>query len=140
MTRSTQNVSAVARSQKGRQRAHLLVAGRNRAHRRRAASEDSVLPGRVEQLRAGALADHCGGLQRTGRNPATQAVPVGCGAAGGRSASSAGVVEQGASGKNTPVRFLFSRAGIVETARTGSVLRASRRWRTGRRSLVACNG
>src|SRR6185312_15665783 len=103
MTRSSQNVFAAEPPWPRRQGPHLLVAGRNRSHTGWAASENPVLSGRAEQFGARALADHRRGLQRTGRNPATETLPLACRAAARRSAGCAGGIEQGASGKNTPV-------------------------------------
>src|SRR5205814_5144117 len=57
MTRSAQNVFEAEPSQQGRQGSHVLVSGGNGAHTGWSAPEDTLLPGRVEQFRASALAD-----------------------------------------------------------------------------------
>lgn len=61
------------------------------------------------------------------RNQATEDLPLSRRAYSGRHPSREGAVEQGSTGKNTPVWSLFRPAGIVEAAGTGLVLRGSRR-------------
>src|SRR5208282_6211285 len=124
MTRFAQDVFAAEPSQQGRQGSHLLVAGGDRAHSRWSAPENPLLSGRAEQFRAGALAENGRGLQRPGRSPATEAVPVACGGAAGRSAGGARAGEPSAPGEDAAVRRLLSGTAIVEAPGTGSFLRA----------------
>src|SRR5512145_281458 len=123
MTRSGENVSAAQSAEQGRQEPQLLVAGGGCTHPRWSSAENAVLPGRVEQFGAGALAENDRGFQRAGGGAATEAVSIAGGTAGGRSTGGACSAEQSAAGAHAAVRNLLARSGALEAPGVGSFLR-----------------
>src|SRR5215469_13688419 len=97
-----------------------------------------MLSGGTERFGAGALVEDGGSLQRTGREGAVETVSCRGGAAGGRSASGAGIGEQGTAGAHAPVWCLLVGFGTMATPGIRWLLRRAPGWASGRCALVAC--